>query len=564
MSQEGVSPETLRESEIYLLGKAESSLVSNAREVEDEFQKFYSETSQQKYQVIQPPFNPALLERIASENNALEPCIAAMETNIDGTGFTITREDGEPATAQDEQAIARIEAFFAEVWPGMSFTTLRRRLRRDLHTTGNAYIEVLRNATGTVVFLRRIDPKLMRLVRLDAPVTVTREITRNGETLSVNVDMRERRFAQVINNELLFFKEFGASRDVDKNTGDWATGGLSINDRGTEIIHLRDLVDTTTPYGVPRWISQLPSVLGSRKAEEFNLEFFDSGGIPPVMIFLQGGLIAEHARQALDKMLSTRATTKHRAVLAEIQSTGGSIDKGGNTVKIDVERFGSDRQSDSMFEKYDERCFERVRTAFRLPPIFCGKSQDYNYASARASYEVAEAQVFSPERQEFDEVVNGLLMSEIGGAGYRFRSKKISITDADTQMKAIGLAGFALDPESKIDTLNEITGLDLKMSDQPFGPQVPAAGSGFQPKVIQGGKKADLEMTGLVALAREVAEAQRTKNELEMARLVPLVQGLGPQDMAAFKTALSLETFGSAGADELDLVGCTLAYMARG
>ena len=157
--------------------------------------------------------------------------------------------------------------------------------------------------------------------------------------------------------------------------------------RATEIMHFVVLPDSHTPYGVPRWVCQIPSVLGSRHAEEFNLEFFANGGVPPVMILLQGGTLQAETRAAIERMVSGEAKKNNRIMVIEAEPAGGGLNQTPPQARVTVERFGSDRQSDSMFENYDERCEERVRRAFRLPPIFVGQAKDYTFACYDAETE---------------------------------------------------------------------------------------------------------------------------------------------------------------------------------
>ena len=174
--------------------------------------------------------------------------------------------------------------------------------------------------------------------------------------------------------------------------------------RATEIIHFTVVPDAHTPYGVPRWVNQIPSVLGSRKAEEFNLEFFDNGGVPPVLILLQGGTLQAETRKALQAMTSgeARRTTACRCWRSSPRRRADSRPRR----RASRSNASARTAGEAMFEKYDERCEERVRRSFRMPPIFVGQSKDYNFATAFASYVVAEAQVFKPERDGFDETTS--------------------------------------------------------------------------------------------------------------------------------------------------------------
>lgn len=443
------------------------AIQANAFEPEDEYQQLYVGATRDQG-VIQPPYTPRTLDRLAQENNALSPCIEAMVTNIDGTGYEFVSSDDEAEDDEDDNQIDALDDFFNQPWPGVSFTTIRKLVRRDMERTGNGYLEIIRNAQDDIVFVRHIDAKMMRMLRLDDAVPVTEKITRMGKEQSVTLMKRERRYCQLVNGvTLMYFKEFGSSRDLHKKTAVWAPAGqkLPAPQRATEIMHFTVLPDSHTPYGVPRWISQLPSVLGSRKAEEFNLEFFDNGGVPPVMILLQGGTLQAETRRALETMSSGEAKKNNRMQVLEVEPSGGSLDSTPQA-KVTVERFGHDRTSDSMFEKYDERCEIRVRRGFRLPPIFVGQAADYTFATAFASYTVAEAQVFKPERDEFDELITMRLLKAMGYEDYKLRSKPLVIEDATLKLQGIEIAlGMqSIEPADLVEAINEAAGTKLQVS----------------------------------------------------------------------------------------------------
>ena len=366
-----------------------SAVQPNAFEPEDEYQQLYVGATRDQG-IVQPPYNLRHLDRLTQENNALGPCIEAMVTNIVQTGYKFENQTEETEDDADDTNIEALKAFFLEPWPGCSWSELRRLVRRDLERTGNGYLEFLRNAQDKIVMFRHVDAKMMRLLRLDDAVPVDVTVSRQGVDQTVTVMKRERRYTQLVNGvSLMYFRDFGATRDLHKKTAVWAPKGqrLPASMRATEIMHFTVLPDAHTPYGIPRWVNQTPSVLGSRKAEEFNLEFFEAGGVPPVMVFLQGGTLQAETRKALEQKLSGEAKKKNRVQIFEVEPAGGSLNQPVPTARVTVERFGAERQSDSMFEKYDERCEERVRRAFRLPPIFVGQSKDYNFACYDAETE---------------------------------------------------------------------------------------------------------------------------------------------------------------------------------
>lgn len=442
-------------------------MASSSYAPEDEFTGLYYTTKNPTKVFLQPPFEPKFLAHLPSQNNILQQCVEAMEVNIDGTGYELVPAvDGEEKNEAEEK---NLRGFLDEPYPGKSIVSIRREMRRDLEKIGWAFMEVLRNVQNDVVGLRNIPAHTIRYVRLDEPIQVTKTLTRNGKEVQLTMFERERRFAQCLAmNQFQYFREFGTTRHVNRKTGEWesATNVVAPEDRGTELLAFRVTPDVTTPYGLPRWTNQMPSVLGSRKAEEQNLEFFDAGGLPPAIIFIEGGTLAKDMADQLRMYLSGQMKARNRAVVVEAMSSSGAIDSAGS-VKTRVERFGAESTKDAMFATYDKNAEEHVRTGFRLPPLFIGKAADYAYASAQVSYMVAEAQVFGPERQEFDEVFNRTIMKALGAKTCKFQSKPITMKDLDAQLKGLGLAQTAADPESFLKEVNKITGVSLELAEQP-------------------------------------------------------------------------------------------------
>lgn len=402
--------------------------------------------------------------------------------DVDGsTGNGITPDYSTPQSEDIDPELEMLEHFFKEPYPGMSFTTLRRKLRIDLESTGNGYLEVIRNIAGEVVFLRHLESVAMRLVKLDAPTNVEVTVVRGGKEVTATMPMRERRFAYKIGAHLVYYREFGSSRQVNKKTGSWIDKDSQDNKNpdvlGSEVIHFTVIKDFRTHYGLPRWINQLPSILGSRKAEEFNLEFFDAGGLPPAIIFVQGGALVSGVKEQLQHYLSGKASQKHRAAIVEVMSTSGSLDSAGS-VSVKTERFGASLQ-DAMFQNYDTNCNEHIRKSFRLPGILIGQTQDYNRATSEAALQAAENQVFQPERFHFDEIINTTIIKALGAKKYVMRSKNMTLSDPQMQMQALQAAWNLIEGEDFVETANEIAGLDMiysKEAEMANKPQPPGGG----------------------------------------------------------------------------------------
>jgi hypothetical protein len=308
--------------------------------------------------------------------------------------------------------------------------------------------------------------------------------------------------------------------------------------------------------------------------------------------------------------LSGLNKNKNRAVVVEVQSSSGSLDAAGK-VDVKVERFGSAQSQDAMFTTYDETTKEHIRIGFRLPPLFLGYAADYNFATAQTSYMVAEAQVFLPERTEFDEVMNKTIIKELKLKTLLYNSKPITLKDVATQLQGLELAMTVATRESFLKEMNTITTMNLEMAEVPAqgagdmheplkntptadetpSGELPAAMESVQPALKpappekKDGPKEVGAMEEAKAMAREKAKAKYRKAAGDLMSLVQeyaIYQGLLPQlaqkqeltaeraaeinrdietltpeDARAFNSLLAMYVFGSDDADLSSLVAAT-------
>lgn len=590
---------------------------------ENEFSMLHQQLDQDGVQIIDPPIEPRLLELLVQKSSVLPPLIDAMEVNIDGTGAEIlakvpasklvdkeafeSEEEVPAPTVQDpdtgesvpdpaatpttrivvdheamdreieairkgqEEDIAELEGFFDQPWEGSSFRTMRRRMRRDQETTGNAYLEVVRNRSGQVAGVRRREAQKMRLVKLDKAVPVRRAFMRNGKEVVHEYLERERRYASVEGQRVVYFKDFGVQRDIDRDTGKWVTSENASKPglvRGSEIIHFVCKEDVHTPYGIPRWFSNVPNVLGSRKAEEANLEYFDSAGVPPMLFIVQGGYLAENAADSLrDNFLS--GNQRNQAAVLEAFGTSGDLDSTSN-VRVTVERF--EQREDLQFKDYLLVSDNRTQRSFRMPKLFTGDGSGANFATAFVDMMVADAQVFGPERAEFDEIVNLKLMPELpNGLDYEYRSVPLTIPNMEQKLAAMALVADKVELESLVSTVNSIGNMALVAKDEEtdqggFG-EVPFIGKSMgepnsnDPNPVNspnGGKEGgtQVQLSDNVEVKRLATTAvallaSRASGEA-WGQVRKQIDELTPKDFKDFRTHLASELYGEAAVNDFE------------
>jgi PBSX family phage portal protein len=427
---------------------------------------------------IEPPYNPATLAALLEHSNSLRQNVDAYATNIDGFGhrFEPTLDLEAPdADQRIAQAIAverqsqlsenpglslsptpeevqvrkqkmveqmRLEhstlaQFFENCTDDISFVALRRKVRQDLEVIGNGYIEVLRNGSGRIAEFTYVPGFTIRLLPLDQAPTKVRVKQRVGEMQYATVDKTKhlRKFVQVFESFLVYFKEFGDPRVISKMNGQVF---LSVDELlranpndapATELLHFR-IHSSRTAYGVPRWIGNLLSVLGSRQAEEVNFLYFENKSVPPLALLVSGGRVSEDTVARLESYIDTEIKGKknfHKMLIVEAES-GGEDGKSGK-VKIELKPLTDAQNSDALFQNYDEKNIDKIGMAFRLPRMLRGDIRDFNRASAEAALDFAEQQVFSPEREDFDFLVNKRILSELGIVFWRYRSNAPALRD---------------------------------------------------------------------------------------------------------------------------------------
>lgn len=442
---------------------------------------------------IEPPYPFDVLSGLLELSNALRQCVDAYVTNIEGFGhhfipaFDLEADDideklraalylnklkqkeemegTDPAAAaaynpypSDQEVAAtrmqvalkmrheksRLDNFFDFACIDSSFVDLRRKTRQDIEVLGNGYWEVLRNFdrrknplgdiaqfTYVPAFSIRILPLDRELVTVNARVRVS---PLSFDTFPVR--KRHRRYVQIFERSQTFFKEFGDPRPISRITGKVCTNfdaeGAPLWDPGdgpaTELIHFK-VHSPRSVYGIPRWIGTLLEVLGSRAAGEVNYLYFDNKGVPPMALLVSGGGVSQETVSYIQDYFENEIKGKqnfHKILILEAEPAGG--DPNGR-VKIDLRPLTSAQHNDALFQAYDERNIDKIGESFRLPRMLRGNMRDFNRATADAALYFAETQVFNPEREQVDYLIDRRVLADMGICFWTFRSKAPSLRD---------------------------------------------------------------------------------------------------------------------------------------
>lgn len=419
--------------------------------------------------IIVPPFDPLTLAMLREHSTELGQCIEAMSVNIEGFGhrFIPRVKLDDPDIEVDDatrKAVKRERVklinFFEHCNPDISFTEFRKRMRQDLESGGNAYFEVVRNAAGRLQSFIHIPAWQMRLSRQDPePVLTKRKVLELQEDDSVKViEVKEwRRFRRFVQQRTVFlrsieshaghkvrwFKEYGDSRYYNNKNGKEVKDPAEVkelkaaNQLCNEVVHMK-LYSPRTPYGLPRYLGNLLTIFGDRAAEEVNYVTFRNNNIPSMMLLVSNGQLTQGTIDRIESFVESQIQgSDNYSKFLIIEAEGQFEGEDAAQVKIDAEPMTNNQHKDALFQNYSKNNRDQIRRAFRLPPIFVGRSDDYTRATAESSRKLADEQIFAPERDEFDNTMNRLVMPELGAVYHKYKSNSPNTTDNTELVKIL-------------------------------------------------------------------------------------------------------------------------------
>ncbi len=463
---------------------------------EDPFKQLSEEN-----RVIEPPFDMLTLAMLPENNTEMRQCIDAMVTNIGGFGHRyVPRLKSNPKDKISKNLEKKIllekiklENFFMYC-TAESFTKFREKLDRDYETIGNSFMEVIRDNRGDIQGFTHLPAYQMRLCLIEEEWQfVNRPILKLQGDLSVKIVKvkqykRFRRYVQsrsirksnldvVGKNKFRWFKEFGDERVYDNRTGEVVPKGKKINQEyiANEVIH-NDLYCTRSPYGLPRYIGNLLTILGDRASEEINFTTFQNNNVPSMVIAISNGQLTEGSIDRIESFVESQIQgSDNYSKFLLVEAEGIEEGEDGGQPKLEIKPLVSEQHTDALFQVYSGNNQDKIRRVWRLPPIFVGRSDEYNRSTAESSRRLADEQVFAPERDNFDSLMNRILFPHMGVLYHKFKSNSPNTTD-NTQLVKI-LAGAektgGMTPRIARILLEDILGIELPDHIGDYDPDLP-------------------------------------------------------------------------------------------
>ena len=509
-----------------------------SRQELDEFAgRYHSTGGGSEHAIIEPMYQPQVLNRYAMSSGVLRTCIEAMATNIDGFGYTLeyVGPEGQRDNAEVQDEYNRARGVLDHPNGDYSLVDLRKRFRVDKEAAGYGAIELVRNEDdGFPDLMYHVPGYTVRMTTQDTEETeVMRYLPRPGSRADNMLKMRKRfrRAVQIVNGKPVYFKECGDVRRISSETGKVLSEEADGKD-ATEII-LDYIYAPGSRYGAPRWVGDLRSVLGIQESENVNLGYFKDNGIPAMMVFVLGGAMTEEGMTNFEESIRSNKGQAMQQKVALIEVTGdaeAASEEGTiNRPDIKVQSLTRERQTDAFFQDFEKNAAKKIRSSFRLPAMFTGLTEEVRYAVAEASLTIAENQVFGPERAQTDDLFNYHILTYNGEPMryWRFRSNPPRITSEQAVLDALSVFDEvgAMTPNIAIGIANEMFDMQIPTipetegwGDTPFELTVhdrtnPLAGNTEPPAGTEGAAKAAVKHARRPRRVRAHRDAGRTRGD---------------------------------------------------
>lgn len=388
------------------------------------------------------------LREMVRNSNILPQCIMAYKDNICGFGIGIRYKSDDEETEDMKAEFVRAEAIVELLNLDRNTKEIFEDLVQCREEVGIGFIEVIRTLEGGVCQVEYIrEPDTIKMtIKQELSIEIT--YFHNGE--EIKRPKRFRKFKQEKNGKVVYFKEFGDPRVMNKRTGVYvAMEGaeeselVALEDQANEIL---DFPIGSDDYGCVRWIGQILNVDGSRRAESLNSNYFINGRHTPLAIVVSGGTLSDDSFAKLQEYMNgiRGESGQHSFLVLEAEEDGSKAAfEGDHQPKVELKDMASMLQKDELFQDYIDNGRKKTQSSFRLPDLYVGYTTDFNRATAQTAMEITEKQVFQPERTSLAWVVNHRLLNEYGFKYVEAYFKEPDITNPDDLFKLLNVANQA-------------------------------------------------------------------------------------------------------------------------
>jgi len=372
----------------------------------DSFDKTYSGNG-----LVEPIYNLEALAQLLEINTFHYRAVKTKARDIAGLGWSLVPKEGVENPNQNEREI--IKEFLENCNPSNTFTEVLDMVMVDHEATGNGYFEIIR------------DLKSQALVGLEHIP---------AHTMRAHLDME--RYVQMRGRKKVWFKKFGIDKDVNKDTGDTSTGGsLEIEQRATEILHIKNYTSRSDYYGVPDILPALGALLGDKERQEYNTSFFENHAIPAYAVTVSGADLDEDTERDIKKFFQQDVKkANHSTLVLTAKPSEGEYDS--PPVEFNFQALSTDTK-EASFRMFRQDNRDEILSAHGVPSYRAGITSEglMGGSSAEETTEIYKQSVVKPKQEVLESRINRfILQSGLEIKDWKFVLNEIDVRDEDREV----------------------------------------------------------------------------------------------------------------------------------
>lgn len=247
-----------------------------------------------------------------------------------------------------------------------------------------------------------------------------------AHTVRAHVDGR--RFAQLRNGKLTWFKRFGLEGTVDQRSGAWSDRTVRGDFVANELIVLRNYTPRSSYYGLPDHIAALPALAGWRAQAEFNVKFFDRHAVPAMAVVVEGADITPELEELITEHFRKIKGDPHRTLIIPIPGAAGDE---ASAPKLRFEKLAVEVK-DASFRMYKQDNALEICIAHGIPPYRVGWPimGSLGGATAEEMTQIYLDGIVQPRQETWEQRLNRALL---GAKGLQISDWELKANELDTR-----------------------------------------------------------------------------------------------------------------------------------
>lgn len=340
-----------------LYGKRESneSLYAQIRKIEEP-----GSGQQTPVGRILQPFDMQMVHNFQASNIHHATCLYTKTACTLGLGFKDGKKKKPEMEAQEFAGAVGSEDLYEETeldraldpLCDTTFADVETALGEDYFQCANAYLEVVRESAEE-----------------NAPIVGLHHIPSPDVHIFMEDDKRNWHYEifNSLSGRARHFAKYGDLPDFTTRGGQTGNVANFSVEPGvfSEVVHFRRPTSLHRYYGIPDWVSAVPSIELDQMIIQQNFDLFLNRGVPEFMLFITGAKLSRDDWEKVENALKANIGlgNAHKSLALNLQNPD---------IKIQLEKLNIEAKTGDTFQTLTDALSLRIVSAHRVPPLLAG------------------------------------------------------------------------------------------------------------------------------------------------------------------------------------------------